>query len=76
MLVKRMKIGEKNVGMIDRVIRILLGIILLYLFVVNMVAAPWSYLVALIGLILLVTGIVGSCPLYSMLGMNTLGKKA
>lgn len=71
-----MKIGEKNVGTIDRVIRIILGIVLLYLFVVNMVAAPWSYLVALIGLILLVTGIVGTCPLYSMLGMNTLGKKA
>jgi hypothetical protein len=70
------KIGEKNVGMIDRVIRIILGIILLYLFVVNMVAAPWSYLVALIGLILLVTGVVGTCPLYSMLGMNTLGKNA
>lgn len=71
-----MKFGEKNVGMIDRVVRIVLGIILLYLFVVNMVAAPWSYLVALIGLILLVTGVVGSCPLYSMLGMNTLGKNA
>jgi hypothetical protein len=71
-----MKIGEKNVGMIDRVIRILLGIILLYIFVANMIAAPWSYLVALIGLILLVTGIVGTCPLYSMLGMNTMGKKA
>jgi len=71
-----MKIGEKNVGMIDRVIRIIFGIILMYLFVGNMVAAPWSYLVALIGLILLVTGIVGTCPLYSILGMNTLGKKA
>jgi hypothetical protein len=70
-----MKFGEKNVGMVDRVIRIILGIILLYLFLVNMVAAPWSYLVALIGLILLGTGIIGSCPLYSMLGMNTLGRK-
>jgi hypothetical protein len=71
-----MKFGEKNVGMVDRVVRIILGIILLYFFLVNMVAAPWSYLVALIGLILLVTGIIGSCPLYSMIGMNTLGKKA
>ncbi len=71
-----MKFGEKNVGMIDRVIRIILGIILLYLFVMSMVGAPWSYLVALIGLILLVTGILGTCPLYSMLGMNTAGKKA
>ena len=70
-----MKIGEKNVGMIDRVIRIIFGIVLLYLFAVNMVAAPWSYLVALIGLILLVTGVVGTCPLYSMIGMNTMSKK-
>jgi hypothetical protein len=76
MLGKRMKIGEKNVGMIDRVIRIILRIILLYLFAVNMVASPWSYIVALIGLILLVTGIVGTCLIYSMLGMNTLAKKA
>jgi hypothetical protein len=76
MLVIDVKFGEKNVGMVDRVIRIILGIILLYIFLVNMVVAPWSYLVALIGLILLGTGIVGSCPLYSMLGMNTLGKKA
>ena len=69
-----MKIGEKNVGKIDRVIRIVLGFILLYLFVANMVTAPWSYLVALIGLILLVTGIIGTCMLYSILGMNTLDK--
>jgi hypothetical protein len=71
-----MEIGEKNVGMIDRVIRIIFGVILLCLFAVNMVAAPWSYLVGLVGLILLVTRVVGTCPLYSMLGMNTLGKKA
>jgi len=71
-----MKIGEKNVGMIDRAIRIIFGIILLYLFAGNIVAAPWSYLVALIGIILLVTGAVGTCLLYSMLGMSTLPKKA
>ena len=71
-----MKIGEKNVGMIDRVVRIILGIILLIVVVMKMVHAPWSYLVALIGLIALVTGAVGTCALYSILGMNTLPKKA
>jgi hypothetical protein len=70
-----MKIGEKNVGMIDRVVRIILGIILLIAVVMKMVAAPWSYLVALIGLIALVTGAVGTCALYSILGMDTLPKK-
>jgi hypothetical protein len=71
-----MKIGEKNVGMIDRVVRIIIGIALLAIFALNMVAAPWSYLVALVGLIILVTGAVGTCGLYSILRMNTLGKKA
>jgi hypothetical protein len=70
-----MKIGEKNVGMIDRVVRIILGIALLALFALNMVATPWSYLVLLIAVILLVTGAAGTCPLYSLIGMNTAGKK-
>ncbi|MGA2914360.1 MAG: DUF2892 domain-containing protein [Methanoregula sp.] len=71
-----MKIGEKNVGMIDRVVRIILGIVLIGVFYYHMVAAPWSYLVLLIGIIALVTGAFGTCTLYSILGMNTLGKKA
>jgi hypothetical protein len=70
-----MKIGEKNVGMIDRVVRIILGIVLLIVVVMKMVPAPWSYLIALIGLIALVTGAVGTCALYSILGMDTLPKK-
>ena len=71
-----MKIGEKNVGTIDRVIRIIIGLALIGIFALNMVAAPWSYLVALIGLIALGTGVFGTCALYSLLGMNTMGKKA
>jgi len=70
-----MKIGEKNVGMIDRVLRIIVGIIFLAAFALRWVAAPWSYLIGLIGLILLVTGAVGTCALYSVLGMTTLKKK-
>jgi xanthosine utilization system XapX-like protein len=71
-----MKIGEKNVGMTDRVVRIIAGIALLAVFALKMVAAPWSYLVALAGLIALVTGAVGTCALYSLMGMSTAEKKA
>jgi energy-converting hydrogenase Eha subunit H len=74
--VKRLKMGVKNVGMIDRGVRIIIGIVLIAAFALGWVAAPWSYLVALIGLIALITGAVGTCALYSLLGMNTLGKKA
>lgn len=73
---RRLKIGEKNVGMIDRIVRIVLGIVLLAVFALNVVAAPWSYLVALIGLIALVTGAVGTCTLYSVLGISTQKKQA
>lgn len=71
-----MKIGEKNVGTIDRVIRIILGLVLVMIFALNLVAPPWSYLVVLIGIIALATGILGTCGLYSLMGMNTTGKKA
>jgi hypothetical protein len=70
-----MNIGEKNVGMIDRVIRIIVGIAFLAGFALNMVAAPLSYLVALVGLIALVTGAIGTCPAYSLMGISTLEKK-
>jgi hypothetical protein len=69
-----LNIGEKNVGMIDRVVRIIVGIALLAGFALNMVAAPLSYLVVLIGIIALVTGVIGTCPAYSLIGINTLGK--
>ena len=69
-----MNIGEKNVGTIDRVIRIIVGIALLAAFMLNMVAAPLSYLVLLIGIIALVTGAIGTCPAYSVMGINTIGK--
>ena len=62
--------------MIDRVVRIILGIVLIAAFALNWVAAPWSYLVVLIGIIALATGVFGTCALYSLLGMNTLGNKA
>lgn len=70
-----MKIGEMNVGMIDRVIRVIIGLVLIGAFALNMVAAPWSYLAILVGIIALITGAVGTCPLYSVLGFTTLEKK-
>lgn len=69
-----MYIGEKNVGTLDRVIRILGGIALLAVFALNMVPAPLSYLVLLVGIIALVTGAVGTCPAYSVMGISTNGK--
>ncbi len=57
-----------NVGNVDRVIRIVVGLALLALVFVG----PQT-LWGLIGLVPLATGLVRSCPAYSLLGMNTCG---
>ncbi|HEX8739269.1 MAG TPA: DUF2892 domain-containing protein [Casimicrobiaceae bacterium] len=57
-----------NVGGADRSVRIVAGIVILALFFVLEGAARWW---ALIGLVPLVTGIVGWCPAYRVLGIRT-----
>ncbi|MBU2866872.1 YgaP family membrane protein [Pacificibacter marinus] len=60
---------SKNVGKIDRIIRIVVGVALLAGFVINADAAyRWLYL---IGIVPLVTGLMSSCALYSLIGINT-----
>ena len=59
---------KQNVGRIDRWIRIVIGIVLLSLVVFLSGGIRW---IGLIGLIPLVTGLVGYCPIYSILKMKT-----
>jgi hypothetical protein len=60
---------KKNVGTIDRALRIILGLALLAGFFLNSGGAySWLYL---IGIIPLATGLMSSCPLYSMFGIST-----
>jgi hypothetical protein len=58
-----------NVGTIDRVIRIVVGLALLAGFFLNP-DASWRWLY-LIGIVPLVTGLLSTCPLYTILGFST-----
>jgi len=60
---------KKNVGTIDRALRIIAGLVLLALFFIYPNAA-WRYW-TLIGIVPLATGIMSTCPLYSVLGIST-----
>ena len=59
----------RNVGPIDRFLRIVAGIAILSLFFLYPQAA-WRYY-ALIGLVPLLTGALGTCPIYSLVGIST-----
>ena len=65
---------KTNEGTLDRALRIIVGLALIVGFFLNRDGA-WSWLY-LLGIIPLVTGIIGSCPVYSILGIKTCKMKS
>lgn len=64
---------SKNVGSIDRIVRIVIGLALIAGFFMNTEGAyRWAYL---IGIVPLLTGLFGTCALYSLIGVNTCRNK-
>ena len=56
----------RNEGTLDRALRIILGVILLALVFVGP-QTPWGW----VGIVPLATGLMGFCPLYKIIGLNT-----
>ncbi|MEZ5702428.1 MAG: DUF2892 domain-containing protein [Burkholderiaceae bacterium] len=61
---------KKNVGGIDRTLRILVGLGLIAAAATNTVGL-WGY----VGVVPLLTGLMGWCPPYAILGFNTCSVK-
>jgi len=57
---------KKNVGSAERVIRVVLGLVVLSLAFVGP-RSPWAY----VGIIPLATGLIGWCPPYALLGISS-----
>jgi len=63
------------VGRTDRIIRFVLGLVLLGL----AIASPWAaeqgtviqWILGIVGVVLIATAVVRMCPLYRLLGMST-----
>ncbi|MBS1153398.1 MAG: hypothetical protein H6Q89_5096 [Myxococcaceae bacterium] len=64
------KLLPKNEHVVERVIRVVLGLVLIAL-VFTGPQTPWG----LLGLIPLATGLLGSCPLYTLFGISTCAMK-
>jgi hypothetical protein len=61
---------KTNVGGVDRILRIVVGVALLAWFFVDQGQGFWHY-AKLIGIVPLATALMASCPLYSVLGLST-----
>ncbi len=64
------RILPRNEGRLERILRVLLGVILLAL-VFTGPKTPWG----LIGIVLLATGLAGSCPLWTVFGISSCRNK-
>ena len=64
-----------NVGTVDQIARVIIGLALIML--VPVFDSPYRWL-ALIGVVPVATGLMGYCPLYSLLGFRgtTGGRRA
>ena len=57
---------KTNEGTVDRALRVTAGVVLIGLAYAGTIG-PWGY----IGVVPLLTGAIGNCPLYGLLGVNT-----
>ena len=60
------KLFPHNEGKVDRVLRVIVGAVLISLVFLGP-KTPWGW----IGLVPFVTGLLGTCPVYTMFGMRT-----
>jgi Protein of unknown function (DUF2892) len=59
-------VSQLNVGNIDRALRILVGLVLVVLAGFGLIGI-WGY----IGVVLIATGMIAICPVYTLLGVRT-----
>ena len=62
---------KNNVANWDRIGRVVIGVLLLYLGWAGVVTGGWGVFLKVIGFVPLLTGLVGFCPLYALLKLST-----
>jgi hypothetical protein len=66
---------KKNMGTIDKVIRILVAVVVVVLFLTHVIAGTLAYVLLALAAVFVVTSILGLCPLYLPFGISTKKKE-
>ena len=62
---------KKNMGTIDRIIRLALAVVIIVLYLTGIVPGVIGIILIVIALIFAVTSFIGFCPLYTLLKIST-----
>lgn len=65
---------KKNMGNLDRIIRIIFAVLLASLFFFNVINGIWAIISLIVAGILLATSAINFCPLYTIFGLSTTKK--
>lgn len=66
---------KKNVGSTDKWIRVIIALIIIALYFGNVITGTLAIVLLVVAGIFILTGFVGFCGLYTLLGINTCTKK-
>ncbi len=55
---------KKNMGSLDRIIRVVLAVVFGYLYFTGTVSGVLGIILLVLGVVFLVTSLIGTCPLY------------
>ena len=58
-------------GILDRVIRTIVGLAIVGLYFANVISGVWAIVLLVLGSANIIASAVGSCPVYPILGFNT-----
>jgi hypothetical protein len=62
---------KKNMGMIDKIIRVLIAVTIAILYFTNVISGVLGIILLILSGIFILTSFIGVCPLYSPLKINT-----
>jgi hypothetical protein len=62
---------KANESKLDRIIRAVIGIVLISLYFINVLSGPLGLVLLVVGAVFLLTAAAGICPLYALLKLST-----
>ena len=65
---------KKNMGNIDKIIRILVAIVIAVLFFTNVISGTLGLVLLVLAGVFVLTSVMSFCPLYTLVGINTCPK--
>jgi len=65
----------KNMGLIDKVVRIVLAVVVAVLFFTKQISGVAAIVLGVLAVVFVATSLIGTCPLYIPFKIDTRGKK-